>query len=216
MVPTRSELKLQIPAADAQKQDPANADLEQGSVEPTLRLNRISTQLQSARQERENRLLRTYSRTGPSAVSPIGRTTSSIAGPLSPQSQAIEEEEEEDLGLAHPRLSEHLPPVQEQPGVKDQAQQPPHWYPDDAASVMTEKEQDGDLDGDWIGEEFPPKAYDPETDEIHNLHTHWSVIRLRFREPLAELLAVSCCKISTSVLTNPNFRLRSTLHLVLR
>ena len=55
---------------------------------------------------------------------------------------------------------------------------------------MTEKEQDGDLDGDWIGEEFPLKAYDPETDEVHNLHTHWSIIRLRFREPLAELLAV--------------------------
>lgn len=55
---------------------------------------------------------------------------------------------------------------------------------------MTEKEHDGDLDGDWIGEEIPLKAYDPETDEIHNLHTHWSGIRLRFREPLAELLAV--------------------------
>jgi aquaglyceroporin related protein len=33
------------------------------------------------------------------------------------------------------------------------------------------------------------KAYEAEGDEIHNLHTHWSVIRLRFREPLAELLA---------------------------
>jgi len=55
---------------------------------------------------------------------------------------------------------------------------------------MTEKEQDGDLDGDWIGEEFLLRAYDPEIDEIHNLHTHWFVIRLRFREPLAEPLAV--------------------------
>jgi aquaglyceroporin related protein len=43
MVPTRSELMLQIPAAEAQKQDPVNADLERGAVEPTQLLNRIST-----------------------------------------------------------------------------------------------------------------------------------------------------------------------------
>jgi aquaglyceroporin related protein, other eukaryote len=52
--------------------------------------------------------------------------------------------------------------------------------------------------GTWMvigfGEEIPLKAYDPETDEIYNLHTHWSVIRLRLREPLAELLAVSPSK----------------------
>ena len=187
MVPSKSELKLQIP--ETQKPDPENVDLEQGRVEPTLRLGRISSQLQSARQQRENRLLQTYNEAPLSATSPIGRQTSSIAGPMSPQSQAIEEEEE-DLGLGH-RLSDHLPPVQEQPGPIGDAQQGQHWYPDDAASIVTEKEHDGDLDGDWIGEEIPLKAYDPETDEIHNLHTHWSVIRLRFREPLAELLAVS-------------------------
>jgi aquaglyceroporin related protein len=196
MVPTRSELKLQIPAAEAQKQDPENVDLEQGRVEPTLRLNRISSQLQSTRQQRENRLLQTYSRNGMSAVSPIGRQTSSIATPLSPQSQAIQEEEE-DLGLAHLRSGDQLPTVQEQPGnlATEGDQQPPNYYPDDAASLATVKEGEGDLDGDWIGEEFPLKAYTPETDEIHNLHTHWSVIRLRFREPLAELLAVSSSKI---------------------
>jgi aquaglyceroporin related protein len=112
-----------------------------------------------------------------------------MMGPLGPQSQAIEEEEE-DLGLGH-RLSDYLPHVQEQPGPTNKSQPQQHWYPEDAASIVTEKEHDGDLDGDWIGEEIPLKAYDPETDEIHNLHTHWSVIRLRFREPLAELLAVS-------------------------
>ena len=191
MVPTKSELKLQIP--ELQKQDPADADLEQGRVEPTLRLGRISSQLQSARQQRENRLLRSYNGAPLSAASPVGRQTSSIAGPMSPQSQAVEEEEDLGLGLGH-RLSDHLPPVQEQPGLMGEAQQGLHWYPDDAASIVTEKEHDGDLDSDWIGEEIPLKAYDPETDEIHNLHTHWSVIRLRFREPLAELLAVSPAK----------------------
>ena len=199
MVPTKSELKLQIP--EPQKQDPADVDLEQGRVEPTLRLGRISSQLQSARQQRENRLLRSYNAAPLSAASPVGRQTSSIAGPMSPQSQAVEEEE--DLGLGH-RLSDHLPLVQEQSGLMGEAQQGLHWYPDDAASVVTEKEHDEDLDGDWIGEEIPLKAYDPETDEIHNLHTHWSVIRLRFREPLAELLAVSPAKSLCSVsLTRP-------------
>lgn len=67
----------------------------------------------------------------------------------------------------------------------------PDWFPDDAASAITEHEQDGDLDGDYLHrEDIHLPAYDAEADEIHNLHTHWSVIRVRFREPLAELLAV--------------------------
>ena len=123
MVPTKSELKLQIP--EAQKEDPANLDLEQGRVEPTLRLGRISSQLQSTRQQRENRLLQTYNGAPPSATSPMGRPTSNIAGPLSPQSQAIEEEEE-DLGLGH-TLSDHLPSVQEQLGPTDGGQRQQHW-----------------------------------------------------------------------------------------
>jgi aquaglyceroporin related protein, other eukaryote len=207
MVPTKSELKLQIP--EARKQDPANVDLEHGRVEPTLRLGKISSQLQSARQQRENRLLQTYNEAPLSATSPIGRQTSSITGPLSPQSQAIEEEEE-DVGLGH-RLSDHLPPVQEQPGPTKESQAQQYWYPDDAASIVTEKEHDGDLDGDWIGEEIPLKAYDPENDEIHNLHTHWSVIRLRFREPLAELLAVGSSEDCMIMFTKTNNRLQFNL-----
>jgi aquaglyceroporin related protein len=195
MVPTRSEIKLRIPEAEAQKQDPSNVDLEPGRVEPTLRLNRISSQLQAARQQRENRLLQIYSRTGPSALSPIGGQTSSIATAVSPQSHAIQEEEE-DVDLSQVRSGDQLPTAQDQPGKSDETEQPPNWYPDDAASIATETGEEGDLDGDWIGEEFPLKAYDLETDEIHNLHTHWSVIRLRFREPLAELLAVGSPKIS--------------------
>jgi aquaglyceroporin related protein len=110
------------------------------------------------------------------------------------------------------RLSDHLPPVQEQPASTGGAQQGQYWYPDDAASIVTEKEHDGDLDGDWIGEEIPLKAYDPETDEIHNLHTHWSVIRLRFREPLAELLAVSSSNKLLLIYTNIIIRSQSNLH----
>ncbi|KAF8859882.1 aquaporin [Acephala macrosclerotiorum] len=173
MVPSRSELKLQIPDMDQQRQD-----------------------AQNARQQRENRMLQRVG-TGLSPASPSNQRPSSL---FSPSSQAIEEEEEQDL--TETKHSELAPvpeqptpgptrpgsPVQQQPG-----QQLTHdtWLPEDASSIMTAKEQDDALDGDWIGEEFPLKAYDPETDEIHNLHTHWSVIRLRFREPLAELLAVT-------------------------
>jgi aquaglyceroporin related protein len=202
MIPTRSELKIQIPEAEGRRQDPENVDLEQGRVEPTLNLGKITSQLQNARQDRENRFIQgNLQRTGTgfSPASPLARRqthASSHVEPFSPGSHAIEEEEEEDLGLAKPRPND-LAPVPEQPldPVPGQGNQPEGeqgWYPDDAASAMTEKLGADDLDGDWIGDEVPLKAYDPESDEIHNLHTHWSVIRLRFREPLAELLAVIC------------------------
>jgi aquaglyceroporin related protein len=47
----------------------------------------------------------------------------------------------------------------------------------------------------------PLPAYQAEDDEVHNLHTYWSVVRLRFREPLAELLAV--CLFPCHVLVMP-------------
>ncbi|KAH6674875.1 aquaporin-like protein [Halenospora varia] len=180
MVPTRSELRIDIPAAEAAKLDQENLDLEQGRIEPTLRVNRVSSQLENARQARENRLLRTLSRSSRSPMSPAGRL-SNLGRTFTPASQAIEEES--DVGLQKPG---EFPAYEEADGDTR-----PDWYPDDASSAATEHEQEGDLDGDWIGEEFPLKAYEATDDEIHNLHTHWSVIRLRFREPLAELLAVT-------------------------
>ncbi|PBP26614.1 MIP transporter [Diplocarpon rosae] len=189
MIPSRSELKVQIPEIEQQRQDAANVDLEQGQVQATLNLNMLSPQLQLARQQRENRFLETLDQAGAqSPNSPLAHQASNNlgAGPASHSihSQVIEEEEEEDGHEKHrPRLSD-LPPVPEQA--------PPHWYSDDAASASTAKQEEEDLSGDWVGEELPLHAYDPDTDEIHNLHTHWSVIRLRFREPLAELLAVTC------------------------
>ena len=150
----------------------------------SLNLNKLSPQLQLARQQRENRLVETLNRTYTlSPTSPLVRqhSTNQAQSPRPPSinSQVIEEEGEEDNGGRRQRPSD-LEPVPEQAF--------PEW---DATSAITEKEEEGDLDGDWIGENIPLNAYDPETDEIHNLHTHWSVIRLRFREPLAELLAVS-------------------------
>ncbi|CZR62893.1 related to Putative channel protein, exgression is glucose repressed by Mig1 and Mig2 [Phialocephala subalpina] len=194
MVPTRSELKLQIPDEEQQRQDGANVDLEQGRVQATINPSKISPQLQQARQQRENRMLQRVG-TGLSPASPSNQRPPSL---FSPTSQAIEEEEEQDVAEGKhsdlPNIPEQPTPGPTRPGSPvQQAQGQTHdeWLPDDASSIMTAKEQDDALDGDWIGEEFPLKAYDPETDEIHNLHTHWSVIRLRFREPLAELLAVT-------------------------
>ncbi|PBP16122.1 MIP transporter [Diplocarpon rosae] len=118
---------------------------------------------------------------------PVWASNNLGAGPASHSihSQVIEEEEEEEDGH-----EKHRPRPSDLEPVPEQA--PPHWYSDDAASASTAKQEEEDLGGDWIGEELPLHAYDPDTDEIHNLHTHWSVIRLRFREPLAELLAVTC------------------------
>jgi aquaglyceroporin related protein len=187
MVPTRSEINLQQAAEPEQPQDSANVDLEQGRIEPTLRVDKISSQLQNTREQRENNLLRTFTRReGRPSGTNLGRAPSSVARPLSPSSQVIQEED--DLGL------QPLDSVQEEQtklGTEEQKpQQHEAWYSDDA---ITEHEQEGDLDGDFIGhEDIPLPAYDAENDEIHNLHTHWSVIRLRFREPLAELLAVRC------------------------
>ncbi|TVY68861.1 putative membrane protein [Lachnellula suecica] len=188
MVPTKSEIRAEEPAQE--KQDPANVDLEQGRVEPTLRVDKISSQLQNARKRREDRLLQTYSRTGPSAVSPLRIKTSNLRASLSPVSQAIEEE---DIGLGLANLGEEpvVPEHLQSPTAQVPDRTRPDWYPDNASSADTEHEQDDTLDGDWIGEEFPLKAYNASDDEIHNLHTCWSVIRLRFREPLAELLAVT-------------------------
>jgi aquaglyceroporin related protein len=194
MVPTRSEINL-APPQPQQVQDLANVDLEQGRIQPTLNVNKISSQLQNTREERENNILRTFSRTGGPPVSNLGRAPSSVAAPLSPPSEAIEEEDE-DLGL------QPLEPKEDQAGSARQGEQTTptqHWYPDDAASAVTEHEQEGDLDGDYIHGDIPLPAYDAEADEIHNLHTHWSVIRLRFREPLAELLAVRFHPQPTSV-----------------
>jgi aquaglyceroporin related protein len=103
--------------------------------------------------------------------------------------------EEEDISAAQPNDLEPVPELPSRvPSSVQFAGSRQGWYTDDAASAVTEHEGEGDLDGDWIGERddaIPLKAYEEDTDEIHNLHTRWSVIRLRFREPLAELLAVS-------------------------
>ncbi|CAG8975495.1 hypothetical protein HYALB_00004814 [Hymenoscyphus albidus] len=180
MIPAREELKVDVSAVDNgkynQQQDLENeGDVEMGRMEPT-RLGRLSSQIQGRRRS-ASRLIHGlgrsdsgYRRTDHSPVSPgVGENQ-----PYSPQTQPIKEQ---DGG--NPKLNDI-------PEIVGQTQNPEGdgWYPDDAASAKTEHEEAGN----WEGEDY--LGYGPE-DEIHNLHTRWSEIRLKFREPLAELLAVT-------------------------
>jgi len=184
MVPTRSEVQQ----SQDQRQGRPDADLEQGRIEPTLRVDKISSQLQSTRQNRENQLFQTYSRRGGPGAPSLGRTTSNVP-PLSYPS--VPENGEDDIGPMPPLDEEHpVSPGGLSPGGRGRLRpSEERWYPDDAASIATAHEEDGYFDDGSDLHAFPLKAYEAEGDEIHNLHTHWSVIRLRFREPLAELLA---------------------------
>ena len=180
MVPTRSELDLKTAEGDIDRvdHDGEHADLEQGRVEPTFRLDRISTQLQIARERREENLMRTYSR--PHSLAPSTTIPSTPSGRLNPSVHAAIDEEDDPASVRLSSMQEGL------------AMDDPPLYPDDASAMDTEHDnQDLDDDEHWF-EDFPLKPNDGiAEDEIHNLHTHWSVIRLRFREPLAELLAVT-------------------------
>jgi aquaglyceroporin related protein len=194
MIPTRSELNIRDGDETQPPQDENNVDLEQGSIEPTLNIRKITSQLQNTRQQREDSLIRSYSinRAGrPRATSSLGRGQSSLGRVVSRQSEAIQEQQGLDGYDYRERVSSSQPPdIKEELGLSSQQDDKkfPQWYPDDAASAATEHELDGDEN--WINQEILP-TYDAETEEVHNLHTHWSVIRLRYREPLAELLAVS-------------------------
>lgn len=205
MIPSRTEINM----AQQQQQQPqtqADLDLEQGRIEPTLKLSRISTALQNARQQRENNLMEAHGLVSPTNL----QSTTSQQQPLTAPSQVIEEEDLADKPTNTDTTSPERPPTRPplsfdgRPSQNSQHSQnepfPNLSDHDDQGSVTTEVAGPDDLDGEWVGQEIPLVAYDPNyDDEIHNLHTHWSVIRLRFREPLAELLAVS----ASSLIINP-------------
>ncbi|KAG4026367.1 hypothetical protein MFRU_041g00120 [Monilinia fructicola] len=199
MIPTRTEIDLAQQQQQQQPQNQAGVDLEQGRIEPTLKLSRISTALQNARQQRESNLMEVHGLVSPTNL----QGTASRQEPLTAPSQVIEEEPSEthmkNTDTTSPERSQTRPPLSFD-GRPSQTSQHSQIDPfpslsdnDDQGSVATEVAGEDDLDGEWIKQEIPLMAYDPNyDDEIHNLHTHWSVIRLRFREPLAELLAVTC------------------------
>lgn len=176
MVPTKDELQKEV----LQKEDQAEsvADLESGRIEPSLRPGKIAAQLDDVRREREVLLWQTFQQGLRSPTfSPFARWHKESAAHAGfPDNQShmgepiIEEEDEEyQHRTSDPELAGLTGSVSQVNRAKEESK-PPY--------------QDA----------VPLPAYDAEDDEVHNLHTYWSVVRLRFREPLAELLGVSFSK----------------------
>lgn len=194
MIPTRSEIFQQTPGQLRQeKEAQENFDLEAGRVESTINPSKISSALQAAQQDREFRLMRTY--TGSKAFGGANnRRMSSVSSAHEGLSmtERMGKTEPQEFGRKNSTVTEtitRLASVTEH-NTPDETAHPNEqgWLADDAhATTPINEHMD---EADWVEDPDDLKPYDPELDEIHNLHTHWSVIRLKFREPLAELLAV--------------------------
>lgn len=190
MIPTRSELREQTPGQLQHEQQAAeDFDLEAGRVESTMNPHKISSALQAAQQDREFRLVRTY--TGQSNYGGGARRKMSVSS--GPGMQPVPENtgkkpDTVDPEQTGPRARRQSVTVTELPSVAElkTPDENDHSHDMDYFPSLDEKMDD------WVEESEQIQPYDPELDEIHNLHTHWSVIRLKFREPLAELLAVVC------------------------
>lgn len=182
MVPTKDELTQEI----LHKEDRAASvvDLEAGRIEPSLRPGKITALLDDVRREREIGLLESFQHqnTDSPGMSPFARPHGSPVRRKIPDlhlDDPIPEDEEyrhhtSDPGLDN--LSESISKI----------------------AARRKLEKDAELPYE---DAIPLLAYQAEADEVHNLHTYWSVVRLQFREPLAELLGVSTCPLSFSKLT---------------
>lgn len=177
MVPTRDELRKEVLQKDDSTEQPQ--DLESGRIEPSLRPGKIAAQLDDVRRQREIQLWEAFQQQqfGQSSpdFSPLARPhkgspaphripdiASQLGGPI------IEEDEEYRHRTSDPALS----------GLSE------------SVSKVNRAKEDYDAAVPYH-DAIPLTAYEAEDDEVHNLHTYWSVVRLRFREPLAELLGVS-------------------------
>lgn len=173
MVPTKDEIEKEA-VEEGETDRTTTVDLEPSRIENTLRPDRINPQLDSIRRERELSLIRTYQHHHQDSpgFSPFGVARRPSETPTeTPRVQIRHEDviEEEPTGLE---------------------QEPPHLeLPESITSIKEASEQD-EVETPYE-DAIPLPAYQAEDDEIHNLHTYWSIIRLRLREPLAELLAVS-------------------------
>lgn len=177
MVPTKEELKKEV--LRAEDEPDSAADLEEGRIEPSLRPGRIAAQLDDVRRDREIGLFEAFQQhgIGSPGLSPFARhskepsTQHNVPPDIrSPLAHPIYEEDEEQT---------HRPSDPELHGLTEAVSQ---------TNRLKEEREELKLPYQDV---IPLTAYEAENDEIHNLHTYWSVVRLRFREPLAELLGVS-------------------------
>ncbi|KAJ9604849.1 hypothetical protein H2200_010964 [Cladophialophora chaetospira] len=178
MVPTKDELdKEVIEERDSQQPPP---DIEAGRIEPSLRPDRVASTLDTIRREREIALVRAFDNqysdspgfspyTGPAA-----RRTSE-APTITPSARVrLEEPIEEET-------SDRSASIIEPPELS---------LPEAVAGLKAAKDETESIKFPYE-DAVPLSAYEAEDEEVHNLHTYWSVIRLRFREPLAELLGIT-------------------------
>ncbi|PSS02396.1 aquaporin-like protein [Coniella lustricola] len=193
MIPTKTEILQQAPQqAEHEKQAQEEFDLEAGRVESSLNPNKISDALRTAQQDREFRLLRRY--TGQNVGGPdLGRRSSVASNQARPSlsDRFGKIDRQNSVAGSHTANLGKLDSVQEQrtPDEGEHANEE-GWLADHAGADTPV--HDGSEPEEWVEDPDELKPYDPELDEIHNLHTYWSVIRLKFREPLAELLAMTC------------------------
>jgi aquaglyceroporin related protein, other eukaryote len=191
MVPAKDELDKDELSTDrdAEAQPLLDTGVEAGRIEPTLR-PRVSMLLDTVRRERELALIRAYEHSqnqynDSPAFSPYAGLTArhSSDAPTVTQSARVRLEEpiEEESSSDTPAADDAT-----QPDI-----QPPELnLPEAVANLKQAKSEAAESLKDPYEDAIPLSAYSAEDDEVHNLHTYWSVIRLRFREPLAELLAV--------------------------
>jgi len=178
MVPTKDELRKEV----TQKEDQTEsvADLESGRIEPSLRPGKIASQLDDVRREREIQLFETFQQQrlglGSPGFSPFARPHKG-----SPALNKI------------PDIQSHLgePIIEEDEEYRHRPSDPELNGLSEAVSKVNRAKQEDNESKLPYQDAIPLSAYEAEDDEVHNLHTYWSVVRLRFREPLAELLGVS-------------------------
>ncbi|KAK8214304.1 aquaporin-like protein [Phyllosticta capitalensis] len=173
------------------------SDLEKGQVEPSLNMGKMSDQLRGARERRESNFLQRWG------------TRNSINDHLAPLGRAVTPGErrgrvsfsrpggEIDWDAGRRRPSHFIRPQLGSRGVSSSSPMGGYRipeaeegrFPDNVSSTTTEHDVFDDEEKEWVEEDSDLRPYIPE-EEIHNNHTHWSVIRTRFREPFAEFLAV--------------------------
>jgi aquaglyceroporin related protein, other eukaryote len=183
MVPAKDEFEKEV----LEDRDPPAhppADIEAGRIEPSLRPDKVASTLETIRREREIALVRAFEHqySDSPTFSPFGGAAprqSSDAPTVTPSARV--------------RLEE---PIEEEESTSDQSQvaepliEPPELsLPEAVAGLKAAKAEEEEIKPPYE-DVVPLAAYEAEDDEVHNLHTYWSIIRLRFREPLAELLAV--------------------------
>ena len=178
MVPTKDEVEHDVlEDEEAQAQPPD--DIEAGRIEPSLRPDKAASVLDTIRREREYSLIRAYEHRHQYLDSPTFSAFSarrpSDAPTVTPSARV-----------------RHESPIQEETSSNEepQAEPPELSLPEAVAGLKAAKAEEEELKEPYQ-DAIPLSAYQAEDDEVHNLHTYWSIVRLRFREPLAELLAVS-------------------------